>query len=180
MIIDLRKLNSAEKRLLAGLGVSLVLLVHLFGLRFLWSESRQLNEEVELRRAEKGMVEALLAESSLWQPRQDWLLRHLPPKTTGTRKVLDEKVEAVGKQFSLISQRGKTEEEEGSLYDAEHYKTSLSGPWPNLIQALRELYLPQEGIALTLLKVTAVDEKTHNAEIVVSRFFLREPAGGPR
>jgi hypothetical protein len=179
-MIDLQKLNPAEKRLLLGFGAVLVFLVHLFGLRLIWQQSHRWGVEVDLRRAEKEMVDALLAESVLWQPRQEWLSRRLPPKTAGTRKVLDEKVEAVGKQFSLNPPRGQTAEEAGEYYDAEHYTTSFSGRWTDLIQALQKLYLPEEGIAVTSLDIKAVDEKTHNATVTVSRFFLHQnPPGAP-
>jgi hypothetical protein len=177
-MIDFRKLNPAEKRLLAGFAGVVVFLVHLFGLRFIWHQAQRLGTEASLRRAEKEMVEALLADSEIWQPREAWLLRQLPPKTASTRKVLDEKVEAVGKEFSLNSPRGQTIEETGQFYDAEHYTTSLSGRWPDLIQALQKLYLPQEAIAVTSLEIKAVDEKTHNANVTVSRFFLRGKEGG--
>lgn len=172
-MIDLRKLNPAEKRLLAGFAVVLLFLMHLFGLRLVWQQAHRLGVEVDLRRAEKEMVDGLLAESALWQPRQEWLSQRLPPKTPSTRKVLDEKVEAVGKQFSLNPPRGQTTEETGEFYDVEHYTTSLSGRWSDLIQALQKLYLPEEGIAVTSLDIKAVDEKTHNATVTVSRFFLR-------
>lgn len=176
-MIDFKKLNPGEKRLLAGFVIVLVFLIHLFGLRLIWHQSRQWGAEVDLRKAEKEMVMALLAESSQWRPRQEWLQQRLPTKTAGTRKVLDERVEAVGKQFSLNPPRGQTVEETGELYDAEHYTTSLSGRWPDLIQALRKLYLPEEGIAVTSLEIKAVDEKTHSGTLTVSRFFLRGNAG---
>lgn len=179
-MIDFRKLNPAERRLLAGFAVVVLLLVHLFGLRLIWQQSHRLGGEVDLRRAEKEMVDALLAESALWQPRQEWLSQRLPPKSPGTRKVLDEKVEAVGKQFSLNPPRGQTTEDTGEFYDAEHYTTSLSGRWSDLIQALQKLYLPDEGIAVTSLEIKAVDEKTHHATVTVSRFFLRENLRGER
>ena len=177
-MIDLRKFNPAEKRLLAGFGALVLFLIHLFGLRLIWQQSHRLGVELDLRQAEKQMVGSLLEESSVWQPRQEWLVRHLPPKTSATKRVLDEKVEAVGKQFSLNPSRGQTVEEAGEFYDAEQYPASLSGRWSDLIKALQELYLPEEGIAVTSLEVKAVDEKTHNANVTVSRFFLRETSGG--
>jgi len=177
-MIDFRKLNPAERRLMVGFAAVLIFLIHLFGLRLIFQQAHRLATEVDLRRAEKEMVEVLLAESALWQPRQEWLNQHLPPKTANTLKVLDQKAEEVGKQFTLSLPRGDTDEEEGPLYEAEHYRASFSGRWSDLIQALQKLYLPQQGIAVTSLEINAVDEKTHNAQVTLSRFFLREAAGG--
>lgn len=176
-MINLQKLNPAERRLLAGFGVVLLFLVHLFGLRLIGQQAHRLSEEADLRQAEKEMVEALVEESAIWAPRQEWLARHLPAKTAKTKKVLDEKMETVGKQFSLNPQRGKTEEEIGDLYEAEHYNAELSGGWSDLVQALQKFYLPEEGIAITSLLIKAVDEKTHSASVTLSRFFLREADG---
>lgn len=173
-MIDFQKLNPAERRLLAGLAVVLVLLLHLFGLRLIRQQAHRLDAEVDLRRAEKEMVQALVAERDIWEPRGEWLARHLPAKTVETKTVLDEKMELVGKEFLLnYPERGVTEEEAGQLYEAEHYKAGLSGKWPDLIQALQKFYLPEQGITITSLVIQAVDEKNHSAEVTLSRFFLR-------
>lgn len=174
MKLALSKFNPAEQRLLAALGILLVFLVHLFGLRLFFQQAGRLGTEVELRRAEQAMVLALLAESAVWEPRQQWLAQHLPAKTAETKRVLDGKMEGVAKQVSLSSQRGQTMESTGDFYDSEHYSTSLSGKWSALVQALEKVYLPEEGIAVTSLELKAVDEKTHAANVTLSRFFLRK------
>ena len=176
-MIDFRKMNPAEQRLGMGFGALLLLLVHLFGLRFIGQQSHRLSEELELRRAEQEMVNSLLQESALWEPRAEWMSRHLPAKTPDTKKVLDEKVESVGKQFSLNPSRGQTLEEIGEFYDAEQYPASLAGRWPDLIKGFQKLYLPEEGIAITSVEIKAVDEKTHSAAVTISRFFLHKDPG---
>lgn len=176
-MIKFHKFNPAEKRLLMGFGALLLFLIHLFGLRLIWQQSHRLGTELALRRAEKEMVVSLLAESELWHPRQEWLRQHLPPRNANTKKVLDEKVDKIGKEFSLNPSRGQTLDTSGEFYDSEHYPASLSGGWSDLIRALQKLYLPDEGIAVTFLDLKAVDEKTHNALVTVSRFFLRDQEG---
>jgi len=180
MKFDFQNLNPAEKRLILGFAALLVALVHLFGLRLILQKTRGLGDQARLLQAEKQMVDSLLGEAESWAPRENWLTLVLPPKTPETKRVLDGKVEAVAKKYSLTSQRGQVLEQASEFFDAEHYPTSLTGGWSALVEALQDLYQPAEGMAITSLEIKAVDEKNHIAIFTLSRFFLRPVAGATR
>lgn len=173
MKIDLPKLKPAEKRLLVVFLGIFLLLFHLLGLRLLWKAGSHRREELVLLRAEKKMVEALVADAAFWQPRQEWLALHLPPRTGETKKVLDGKMEEIGKEYTLNPPRGVSSEETGEFYDVENYNTTLSGKWSDLIEAMQKLHLPNAGIVITSLDIRALDEKIHSASVTLSRFFMR-------